>query len=464
MPAPRGGVTLARAFPWLAGLGLVARLLALQAPGTYDVEIQKGWAAQAAGVGLRAIYGPSDDELRARAHAEGRGTLEYAWRERLPYATFTWQGSPELFVDYPPGSLLVLFAAGSLYRALDPGLSNTKAFTAVINLAPLLGSLVIAWLLWRSSAEHGRARALAFWLNPAALLAAPLLGYQDTVVGALALGAVIALQQRRVALGAALVTAAGLVKPQGALLLPILLVVLARDAGWRERARALGAGALVAVAILAPWWSGGHLLSALDGCRRPLGQPTLAPLGLNVWWIAGWLTQWTREGPWPLASVQTLAAFERAAGFDARVVARPALLLASAAVVALLLRAPRHERRFLPLALCLQVHAYALLGTSVHENHTLLAVFAAPLVLGAWPGAVRVWAAVSAFAFANLFLMDGFGRKLPRLRELRELRALTGVDASVLVAAAHVVLVALLVLWSVRRLRAARAAGPLSAA
>ncbi len=80
----------------------------------------------------------------------------------------------------------------------------------------------------------------------------------------------------------------------------------------------------------------------------------------------------------------------------------------------------------------------------------------APLLLGIAPHAGRIQAGVSAFLFANLFLMDGLGRKILRLRDLRELRALTGVDLSVLVAAAHVALVVWLALlaWRWRPARA----------
>src|SRR5207247_7646466 len=113
-------------------------------------------------------------------------------------------------------------------------------------------------------------------------------------------------------------------------------------------------------------------------------------------------------------------------------------------------RAPRDDRRMIPLAVIVQVHAYALLGTSVHENHTFLAVALAPLLFGVWPHARALLAGTSAFLFASLFLTAGFGRRITTQGSLQSLRAAVGLDLSVLVAAAHVAFVALLLVWVAR--------------
>jgi hypothetical protein len=441
--------TRARLLLCAAGLGLALRLLWLPAWGTFDTEVQKAWSWRAATAGLADVYGPSDAELLARARQRG-GALELL-RMPLPRTTFTW-GSADYFVDYPPGSVLVLWAAGKLHGLYDAELPNRRAFNAAINLAPLLGSLAIAWLLWRSEPRGaGAARALAFWLNPAVLLAAPLLGYQDPVFGAFGLGAVLAMMQRRHALAAACVVAAGLIKPQGVLLLPTLLVTLARERAKGAWLRAGAAGLAAAALVLAPWWGSGHLLSALDGCLRPLGQGTLAPLGLNVWWIEGWAMDWARSGPWPLARIVGIPEFAAWAGFDPRGPARLALLALTALVAWRLWRADARDRLGVPVSVVLVVHAYALLATSVHENHTLLAVVVAPLLLGgAAPRAAAVCAASSGFLLLSLFLAAGLGRKLTRLATLEAIRAATVLDLSVAVAAAHVALVAALLAWAAR--------------
>ncbi len=440
----------ARGWLSLAVLALALRLVALPAWGTFDVEVQKAWAARAAQDGLADIYGPSDAELLARARQQGGSLLGALLMLEVPRARFDW-GTASYFVDYPPGSLLALWSAGKLYGLVDPLLQNRRGFNAAINLAPLLGSLAIAWLLLRSATgDLGRQRALVFWLNPAMLLAAPLLGYQDTIFGAVSLLAVLALQAGRHAGATALVVVAGLIKPQGALLLPTLAVVLAKQASPRACGRAVAAGLGTAAILLLPWWSQGYLLSALDGCRRPLTQTTLAPLGLNVWWAAGWWMDAATQGGLPLARIVPIDEFRAWAGFDPRGPARAALAVVTIAIAVWLARGVREDRRRIPLSVILQVHAYALLGTSVHENHTLLAVMLAPLLLGDWDKARATLALTSGFAFTSLFFAAGFGRRLTRQAELGWLRGLTGVDASVLVALAHVALVVALVAWSAR--------------
>jgi hypothetical protein len=429
-------------------LGLLLRVLGLPLWGTFDVEIQKAWATRAATGGIADIYGPSDEELARRARESGRPLLAWLRETPFPQHVFEWKGA-SYFVDYPPGSVLVLWVEGTLYRAFAPEMPNRRLFNVAVNLGAFVGSLAVALLLYRSSPVHGPGRATLFWLNPAIVLCVPILGYQDTIFGAVALWALIALQGDRPAAAGALIVAATLIKPQGALLLPILAVTLLRGAPRRRWLACAAAGGAAAALVLAPWWTSGHLLSAIDGCLRPLRQPTLAPLGLNVWWLAGYAMTWAQQGPWPLATIVTIDDFRAWAGVDPRLAGRLALAAVTAILMAWLWRRQRDDRAAIAVAAVLQVHAYALLSTSVHENHTFFAVLAATLVVGDFPRARRVDFALSAFLFANVFLMaGGLGRRIMTLRQLESLRMAVGIDASVVVALAHVILVTLLFHWA----------------
>jgi hypothetical protein len=131
-------------------------------------------------------------------------------------------------------------------------------------------------------------------------------------------------------------------------------------------------------------------------------------------------------------------------------VGRVLLGAATLANMALLARAPREDRRFIPLSIVLQVHVFALLATSVHENHTLLAVILLPLLAGAWPRARLALGLTSAFLFLSLFFAAGLGRHVTRMRWIEAIRQATVVDMSVIVAALHVALVVMLFLWVAR--------------
>jgi hypothetical protein len=419
-----------------------------------DIKVWKAWGAQAAEWGVTRVYGPPDSEVLRLAREQGG--VHTALSLDLPRAFYPYHGE-RFYVDYPPASVLLLWLPGQLYAALDPREEHGRFYSALLGLLPLAGALVATLALRRSAeGELGRVRALAFWANPAALLAA-LLGYQDPIFGAFALLAVLASMQGRHVLAAALLAAAGMLKPQAVLLLPTLTVVLLRETPPRTWLRAALAGLAVVALVLTPWFVQGYLLSAINGGLRPLEEDLLAAQGLNLWWVVGWVTQWLREGPWPLARILFLPEFVAMSGWDPRPASRLLLLLGTGLSLVLLWRWPREDRLQVPLSIILQTHVYALFATSVHENHTFLSVLMAPLLLGAWERGRAVLGLTSGLMLANLFLFEGLGRGIIRDRPLFKLRRLTGVDMTVLVSVVHLALLALLIVWMVRRIRSSPA-------
>jgi len=433
----------------LFAIGLAVRLWSLPLPGTIDTKVWKTWSAHAVRNGVSGIFGPPDKEVLEGAR-QGGGLLHYLSTSEVHRRQAVW-GDSSYTVDYPPGSILILWAEGRLYSIWHPELDNSALFSVCINLASLLGSLAIAILL-KGSAEGqlGWTRALAFWCNPAILLAC-VLGYQDTVFGAFALGAVMALMARRYVLATTLVVVSGLVKPQGALVVPTLLAVLFLEAGPKVWIKAALGGALASIVILSPWWMSGYLIASLNGGIRSLTEPWLSSQGLNVWWICGYLLQWAREGPWPFTQTMWIRDFQRWARFDPLVVSRALQGLGTLFDVGLLLCRLGKDRVFVPLAILFQVHLYALLGNSVHENHAYLALIVAMLLLGRWPYARTFVSLASGVFFLNLFLMEGLGRGVfVRVHHLKKLRMVVGLDLSIVTALVHVTLFGLLILWMLR--------------
>jgi hypothetical protein len=192
-------------------------------------------------------------------------------------------------------------------------------------------------------------------------------------------------------------------------------------------------------------------LSALDGCLRPLGQTTLAPLALNVWWLAGFMVDKRRLGGWPEARIVSLREFQDGTGWDAALLGRLAVLALAAATLVWVFRSlgtrrgESEDRAVIPLSVVLLVHGYALLGTSVHENHTFLALVLLPLLIPQWKPALPVFASSSAFLALSLLCTAGFGRRVTKLHEVMAARMALGFDLSLLVALGHVALFAALV-------------------
>jgi hypothetical protein len=439
----------------LAGAAALVRLLALPLPGTVDTKAWKAWTTAAASGGLASVYGPSDSEILDQARQRGPDAFRgLVFLRPFPRSAFFFRGEFHI-VDYPPLSMILLWGVGRAYQLLMPEMDNGALFNAAINLLPLVFSVALAVLLGRTAdGDLGRLRALAFWANPAVLLGS-VLGYQDAIFGFFAVGACLCLSERRMVLGTTLVVLAGLLKPQGSLLLPTLLALLLFRSSLGTMLKAGLAGLATAVLVFAPWWTAGRLLSAIDGSRRPLEEITVSAESLNLGWIGGYALQWVHERPFPLARILTLPEFHAWAGFDALTVSRILLFAATLLNVGVLLAGKRDAVR-VPLSLVLQAHLYALFGTSVHENHTFLAVFVAPLLLGLWRRAGAVLVLSSSFLFLNLFLLEGLGRGLIPDRRLYHLRLLTKVDLSVVVALAHVVFVFWLFVWALERLREER--------
>lgn len=376
------------------------------------------------------MYGQPDNVLRSPG------------APKIKPALFEW-GTALYSVDYPPGTLLFSWVSGKLYRATNPEMPNRWRFNVYVNLPPFVASIVCLILLLRSApGPLGERRALAYWLNPAIFLASPVLGYQDPLFAALGLGSVLCLERGRYTSASVLAAASGLVKPQGALLFPVLAAVELQETRPRTWALSAVAVSLTTLLILTPWWTAGYLLSALDGCLRPLRQGSLSALGLNLWWVAGWILEASRHGWSSLAPLLSLDAFRAGAGWDARLVSRVFLFVAIPLALLPLFRRPKGERSLIALSAILVVHAYAAFGTSVHENHTFLAVALAPLLLGVEKTGRPLLVGSSAFLFANLFLAAGFGRRITHLHLLQDIRSLTVPDLSVLIAVFYVGFVA----------------------
>jgi hypothetical protein len=96
-----------------------------------------------------------------------------------------------------PATLYGLAVIGHAYRLVDPGYEDSRRLIGAIKLSILLMDVIACTLLWHlvrgiAGREAGRAAALFYWLNPAAILDGAVLGYLDPWLAVPVLAALVA--------------------------------------------------------------------------------------------------------------------------------------------------------------------------------------------------------------------------------------------------------------------------------
>lgn len=415
-----------RTFLSLLVLGLLVRAAALPLPGTEDVDVWKIWSF-AGSYDATGVYGVGGDPPERRM-------LRYGDR----YTT----------VDYPPLALLEMALVGRAYRAFDPLYANSWRLVLFLKLPGLAAGVFLTWVLcWfvsirTGSAETGRWAALAFWLNPAAVLNAEVLGYLDPLMMLPAVGAFALLSSGWPLAAGAACAAALLTKPQAILIVPAFLLAVTHRGSWREASRVVGGAAAVTTVVLLPYASAG----ALPNMWLAFGswyarRDILSGNAANIWWVANYLCRaWNRLGDlgFPQAYLIPVARVMAVSTFMEMGLPNPRPF-ATAAIVAVCLWAGwwvRHRRdvtAHLGLA-AFTVHAFFVLGVGVHEHHQMLSVPLLACLAGLDARYRRLFGAVSLIVAFNMNLFYGFGRgwglAVPRM--------LTPIDLTVLVSFANI--------------------------
>ena len=417
--------------------GLLLRVVALPGPGTGDVTLWKIWSYNAARHGVGGMYGVGGTPPERRE-------LEYAGATAV--------------VDYPPLALAELGVAGNAFWLWSHRhFPNDTALNAFVKLPSIAGEIALTLLLFaiaRASLGVAAARvtAIAYWLNPAALIDVSVLGYLDAQFVLPAIAALVAAAYGWPTLAGALIAAAVLTKAQALFIAPTVALAIWTIGGARGRAvriASAAAGASAAgAAIVAPIVVAGGWPNMVQALSRLAHHDMLSANALNLWWIVGYVLRvwysmhdmgvWAAiTAPAKILGIQRLIDL----GYpDPRSIG--VVLVASAIAWALwtaykstiqsAIRNPQSaiDVWLLSAVAAFSVHAYATLSAQVHENHLFAAV---PLLVLASTGRRAFWpicTAASAMVALNLNLFygfgDGIGYALPR--------AWTAIDVTVIFA------------------------------
>ena len=403
---------------------LLLRALALPSPGTGDTTIWKVWMFNAAHEPIGTLYGVGGSPPERRI-------LHFAGAE-----------AP---VDYPPLALVELGAAGRLYRAWSHRrFPNSDALNAFAKLAPLAADIGFAVLVYAST--RSRWATLAYWLNPAVILDASVLGYLDPLFVLPAAGAVMAAASGSAVLAGTLIAAAMLTKAQAIFVAPAVLVALVSGTGpsrtryvpdmYPSLMRFGTAAVATAAAVTLPVARAGGLPNLTQALSRLATHDMVSANACNLWWIVGYVVRARASmhdlGAWTAFTMPTrILGITRMTelGYPNPRAVGLALTAGASAWAIWTLRRARHVPAAAALAAFL-VHAYSTLSAQVHENHLFAAVPFAVLAAADLTAYRPIAIGVSLVAALNLNLFYGFGNgvgyALPR--------GVTIVDATVVLA------------------------------
>jgi dolichyl-phosphate-mannose--protein O-mannosyl transferase/Gpi18-like mannosyltransferase len=157
------------------------------------------------------------------------------------------------FLDYPPGYLYVLWAAGLLARALH---ATGAGFRVIVESPALiadfvLATVVFAWVRRSPRPTMALPAMLMVALNPAMLFDSVVWGQTDSVFTLVMWLTIVALSAEEYEAGFALAAVSVLVKPQGLMLLPVVGLWTLFKTGWPRWWRAgLAFSAVFVIGIL----------------------------------------------------------------------------------------------------------------------------------------------------------------------------------------------------------------------
>lgn len=179
----------------------------------------------------------------------------WGWAEQAASRGLFRVYSGELYIDYPPGYVSVLWVIGKLKELL--GLSE-NSFLVLLKLPAILADLALAYLLFVLARERlGEGKAVTlfalFALNPAVGLDSALWGQVDSVfVLPLFLG-ILCLAKGKFEFSAFLFALALLIKPQALIFAPLWLFALLEKRSPLLFLRSIGVGLLVLIGFSLPF-------------------------------------------------------------------------------------------------------------------------------------------------------------------------------------------------------------------
>lgn len=348
-----------------------------------------------------------------------------------PYGPFT--GYSHILDNYPPLSIFLMWLSIHLGDAI--GIPELVSFKAPVALFGIVASAMVL-----ARARSPASTLLLFLIvTPFGLL----YGYYDIVYLPFFLLALDAAEGQNWGLAGASLAVAALIKWQPVLLIPVFVIGALRQMKSLGQAAMTALPALLVVAVVAGAFGPGAVFAAF---RRATWDSYLSGQGMNAGWIVSYVLEVLNVGALRLQPDGAVAVLIRSPDAPAIAVAtsviRGLFYLFFAASIGVYVAGRPTRQAFMMTALASSMAQFTW-NSAVHENHLFV-----PMVIGfvAWNAKFLdgfLFLALAALAILDVVMFGGFdgGSVFSRV---------AGIDATVILAAAELLLFALLLDLQVR--------------
>ena len=381
--------------------------------------------------------------------ARSPGTSDVLWdvrwiRDLDPFGPF--EGYGRIAQNYPPLSVFTMWLSLHLGAAL--GGSEQISFKAPL-AAFSIAAYVVVLLRTRSP---GLALLLFLLVSPFGLLH----GYYDVVYLPFLLLALYAADQERWATAGVALAIAGLIKWQPTILAPVFVIATLRSTKSLGQAARAALPALLLVAAVAAAF---NPIAVFAAFRQAATDPYLGGQGANAGWIASYIMEALNIGTLRLQPDGAAAAVMRTTDTPVTGTAMAALrglfYLFFVATIGIYAAGRPTRRAFMTTALTAGLAQFTW-NTGVHENHLFVPMVVAFVAWNTQALDSFLFLATTALAVINVLIFYGFGGGLDFSRVF-------GIDATICLAAADLLLFALLLETQIRACLGGQSRHPLAA-
>lgn len=199
----------------------------------------------AAALFVRLLVAP-----KAAGHASDLNTFQ-AWAGHAANVGLTRFYVTDMFVDYPPGYIYVLYGLGLAAKALHLAY-NSPAMMLLMKLPAMLADIAAAYLIYRMAVKtaggpQALGMALLYAFNPAVFVNSAVWGQVDSFFALFLLLALREAVKGRLERSSVIFAVSVLIKPQALIFTPVLLFAFYRAGSWKR----FGLGALYGAAAFA---------------------------------------------------------------------------------------------------------------------------------------------------------------------------------------------------------------------